>query len=219
MKSDLQPYIGIVRGIAAHFGINCEVALHDLRKPQASLVAIAGQLTNRALGAPITNYVLNLLQQHANNVEENYYYHSFTKDQRKVKASTTFLRNQDGQVIGCICINYCIDMLYAAQETLTSLTDFGPAPDDEDEHYGNDISDLVAHILESVLGRGGLILSQMDRSAKLRVVKELEQRGLFLVKGSVELVAARLGISKYTLYTYIDETKQEEQPEEKTLRG
>jgi predicted transcriptional regulator YheO len=51
----------------------------------------------------------------------------------------------------------------------------------------------------------------MDRNAKLRVVKELEQRGLFLVKGSVELVAERLGISKYTLYTYIDEIKQEEQ--------
>ncbi len=102
-------------------------------------------------------------------------------------------------------------MLCAAQETLTSLIDFGPAPDNEDEHYGNNVSELVAHILETVLGRGGVILSQMDRNAKLRVVKELEQRGLFLVKGSVELVAERLGISKYTLYTYIDESKQEEQ--------
>lgn len=62
--------------------------------------------------------------------------------------------------------------------------------------------------MKSVLDQHVLPFSQTDRAEKLAIVKELDRRGLFLVKGAVEIVADRLDVSKYTLYTYIDETKK-----------
>ncbi len=76
------------------------------------------------------------------------------------------------------------------------------------EEYTNDINEMVGNIIETALGKVNKPIAQMERSEKINFVKELDARGLFLVKGSVEMVAAKLDISKYTLYTYIDEIKK-----------
>ena len=36
------------------------------------------------------------------------------------------------------------------------------------------------------------------------MVQQLEERGVFLMKGSVEMVAGILGVTRYTVYNYID---------------
>jgi predicted transcriptional regulator YheO len=33
----------------------------------------------------------------------------------------------------------------------------------------------------------------------------MHERGLFVIRGSVERVAARLGVTKFTIYNYLDE--------------
>ena len=40
----------VVDGITATFGPMCEVVLHDYRRPEQSVVAIAGSVTGRAVG-------------------------------------------------------------------------------------------------------------------------------------------------------------------------
>lgn len=202
------PFVHIVETIALQFGANCEVALHDLRKPQASLVALSGQITKRSVGAPITNYVLNLLYEHGDRVETSYHYFSSTADGKKLKSSTTFLRNAEEEVIGCICINFCIDNYVKFANVLEEICSAAETSAEKgQEHYSSDITSMVDNILEEVLGQKKYKILEMDRNDKLAIVRELEQRGLFLVKGSVELVAGKLDISKYTLYSYIDEIK------------
>jgi len=50
--------------------------------------------------------------------------------------------------------------------------------------------------------------SRMEKSDKIEIVKELDERGLFMVKGAIDLVASRLDISKFTLYGYLEEIKK-----------
>ena len=35
----------------------------------------------------------------------------------------------------------------------------------------------------------------------------MDEKGIFLVKGAIDKVAARLGVSKVTIYSYLDEAK------------
>jgi hypothetical protein len=67
--------------------------------------------------------------------------------------------------------------------------------------------------LESALDRlladvkrqfGGGELTELDRAGKQRVVAVLEERGAFTVRHGVETVAAALGVSRFTVYNYLN---------------
>ncbi|MEY9966498.1 hypothetical protein ABIA33_004563 [Streptacidiphilus sp. MAP12-16] len=67
--------------------------------------------------------------------------------------------------------------------------------------------------LESALDRllgevrrqfGGGELTALDRASKQRVVAQLEERGAFTIRHGVETVAAALGVSRFTVYNYLN---------------
>ena len=41
----------------------------------------------------------------------------------------------------------------------------------------------------------------------------MEQKGIFLVKGAIDKVALRMGISKVTVYSYLDEIRNRREKE------
>ena len=49
----------------------------------------------------------------------------------------------------------------------------------------------------------------MKKEDRKRIVKFLAQKGIFEVKGAVELVAKALRTQKVTIYSYMDEVKKE----------
>ena len=49
--------------------------------------------------------------------------------------------------------------------------------------------------------------SQMNRDRRIELIRFMDQRGVFLVKGAIERVAEKLGISKVTVYAYLDEVR------------
>ncbi|MDD4365685.1 MAG: PAS domain-containing protein [Synergistales bacterium] len=206
----LAPFVPVVETVASQFGANCEVALHDLRHPQSSLIAISGFLTDRPLGAPITNYVLNLIKRHGDDVADSYHYGTTTKDGKQLKSSTTFIRDGEGHVIGCLCINFCIEAFLFSAEALKEFcaVPCGEENDEPREQFSSDVTEVVGTILEETLRRHAMPPSRMEKPDKMAIVEELDNRGLFLVKGAIDLVASRLEISKFTLYGYLDQIKK-----------
>jgi predicted transcriptional regulator YheO len=51
----------------------------------------------------------------------------------------------------------------------------------------------------------GIPVEQRRKEQKLQVVAELERRGFFLVKQAPETAAAALGVSRFTIYNYLNE--------------
>ncbi|MHA6759111.1 helix-turn-helix domain-containing protein [Streptacidiphilus sp. PAMC 29251] len=51
---------------------------------------------------------------------------------------------------------------------------------------------------------GGGELTELDRASKQRVVAQLEERGAFTIRHGVETVAAALGVSRFTVYNYLN---------------
>ncbi|MDI3405333.1 helix-turn-helix domain-containing protein [Streptomyces cavernicola] len=66
------------------------------------------------------------------------------------------------------------------------------------------LADSLDHILVALERRYGRPLSELDRKAKQEVVRILEGRGAFSVRHGVETVAGALGVSRFTVYNYLN---------------
>ncbi|WP_328723601.1 helix-turn-helix domain-containing protein [Streptomyces sp. NBC_00247] len=66
------------------------------------------------------------------------------------------------------------------------------------------LSESLDHVLSAMERTYGSPLSGLDRRAKQSVVRTLEARGAFAVRHGVETVASALGVSRFTVYNYIN---------------
>ncbi|MFC5719164.1 helix-turn-helix domain-containing protein [Streptomyces gamaensis] len=66
------------------------------------------------------------------------------------------------------------------------------------------LSASLDHILAELERRHGMPLARLDRRTKQAVVRSLEERGAFALRRGVETVAAALGVSRFTIYNYLN---------------
>ncbi|MEU1129787.1 helix-turn-helix domain-containing protein [Streptomyces sp. NPDC005900] len=66
------------------------------------------------------------------------------------------------------------------------------------------LADSLDHILLALERKRGRPLAELDRKAKQEVVRILEARGAFAVRHGVETVASALGVSRFTVYNYLN---------------
>ncbi|MEV5932939.1 helix-turn-helix domain-containing protein [Streptomyces sp. NPDC052079] len=69
------------------------------------------------------------------------------------------------------------------------------------------LADSLDHILAALERRNGMPLADLDRKAKQEIVRSLEARGAFAVRHGVETVASALGVSRFTVYNYLNREK------------
>jgi hypothetical protein len=65
------------------------------------------------------------------------------------------------------------------------------------------LADSLDHILADLQRRRGP-LAELGRKEKQTVVRILEERGAFSVRHGVETVASALGVSRFTVYNYLN---------------
>ncbi|MFI2606819.1 helix-turn-helix domain-containing protein [Kitasatospora sp. NPDC018619] len=68
-------------------------------------------------------------------------------------------------------------------------------------HLSSALDRLLAEMARQFDGRP---LAELDRLEKQRVVALLEERGAFTVRHGVETVASALGVSRFTVYNYLN---------------
>ncbi|HEY9438235.1 MAG TPA: helix-turn-helix domain-containing protein [Streptomyces sp.] len=66
------------------------------------------------------------------------------------------------------------------------------------------LSASLDHILLAMERQYGTPLAGLDRKTKQSVVRTLEARGAFSVRHGVETVAGALGVSRFTVYNYLN---------------
>jgi hypothetical protein len=66
------------------------------------------------------------------------------------------------------------------------------------------LSESLDHLLADLERRHGVPLAELDRKTKQSVVRTLETRGAFSVRHGVETVAKALGVSRFTIYNYLN---------------
>ena len=221
MEKILEQYIPMAEMIAKTFGDTCEVVLHDLSTPQSSVVYAAnGHVTGRKVGQSFDHLIRQVIlnQNFSNDYAANYYFQ--TEDGRTIKSSTVLIRNFGGKVAGALCINVDTTVLAAAASLLSGLLpgmESGGTGDvrveksqdyvDPDSEMPEHIMEIADELIEKIIG--DQIVENMKRDEKIALIRFMDQKGLFLIKGTIEKVAKRMEISKVTVYSYLDEIKEE----------
>lgn len=206
----LESYIPIADMIVATFGSKCEVVIHDLRQVQSSLIYIKGAVTGRELGAPTTEVILKELRTYGNQVKDMLGRTSQTRDGRFLKTSTSFIRNKEGKVIGFLGINFDVTAFLMVNQIVSEFSvtqDVDQINRPMDESYAKNIEEIFENLIESTLDDIHIPISDMTRDDKKYAVKQLDEKGAFLIQGSVDRIAKVLGVSKQTIYNYLDEIR------------
>ena len=198
----------VAAGIAAQFGSGCEVVVHDLsRHPDHSIVAIFnGHVTGRKVGDGASHVVLEQLRSQDQTTKDHLCYLTKTPDGKILKSSTIYIRNSRGKVVAILAINYDISRLMMVANAIADLIST-PQPA-EPEKIVN-VNDLLEELIQQSVALVGKPVVLMNKEDKIRAIQFLSQNGAFLVTKSGDKIAKYFGISKYTLYSYID-TKQQE---------
>lgn len=196
--------------IARQFGNDCEVVLHDLsRSYDHSIVAIwNGHVTGREVGGGGTDAGLAILRGTAE-PKDQYCYINKTKEGRILRSSSKYFLDENGKVVGSLCINFDITCLVDAQAAMMKLTS---QEEERKEVFTSNIDELLDALMNEAVESTGHTLEtmdQMDKNDKVSAVKYLDKRGAFLIKKSAEKIADFLGISRFTVYNYLNEAQEE----------
>ena len=208
----------IAAGLAAHFGPNCEVVIHDLAGPdgECSIAHIEnGQVTGRKAGDGPSKVVVEQLLHSREDPQDQLAYLTRTPDGKILKSSTIYIRDDAGNVEAILSINYDISALLMMETAISGLVHTS-----EEASHGKEeritvlnVSDLLDDLIEQSVTLVGKPVALMNKDDKVRAIQFLSQHGAFLITKSGDKVAKYFGISKYTLYSYID-LKQEEKRHE-----
>lgn len=206
ISQELVFFTELAKGITAQFGEKCEAVVHDWSKPNDStIVAIEnGHVTGRKVGDPSTNLGLEIMRGTAEG-DNRHNYVTQTADGRILRSTSMYVKNNAGTIIGAVCINFDITDLMVAERTLQSLTASGLQP--VRESFAANVNDLLDTIIQEAQETVGKPPALMSKDDKIKIIQLLDQKGAFLVKKSGEKVCSYLGISKFTLYNYLEESK------------
>ena len=188
----LEPYEFLIDFLADYFGENTEVVLHNLSDLESSIHKIRnGHISGR--------YQCNYLSK--------------TRDGRRLKCATFFIRNKQGEIVGALCLNTVVEDLIALNDKLSHFLSIFVGQTDNnngtqlDEHIGLTIPEMVDLKINNVINIENINPESLNAENKSHIISLLNDEGVFLLKGAVTKVAKKLNISEPTVYKYIQKLK------------
>ncbi|PID25443.1 transcriptional regulator [Sporosarcina sp. P7] len=189
------------------FGSKCEVAVHDFSSLEKSLIHLAGSVTGRDVGSPITDLVLQQLKN--GHGEDFANYKTVSGKGSVMKSSTVFLKDSHDRVIGALCINFDISLLIQLGGEVQEIISFKEDVQ-RNENFYTDVHEVIQSMTRQALEKHFKAPALLDTEEKIEVIRELESKDTFLIKGATEYIASVLGVSKFTIYNYLQKVRMEQ---------
>lgn len=209
VSKELKPYIPVVDMIAGTFGKDCEVVLHDLSFPRNSVVYVVnGHITGREIGQPIHHLFTVVLKskEFKNDFLCNYTIKNVHGED--IKSSTVLLRNSNGTVIGALCVNFDTTAVRKFHDFINNFINI-PSQSNNNDINGEQlesVSEITNDLIKKIIGNTNL--KDLKRKEKIELIEFMENKGIFMIKGSIETVASLMNISTVTVYSYLDEVRK-----------
>lgn len=216
MNNALKPYAALVPFLGAALGDNVEIALHDLTSSEQEVVAICNNHNSgRDVGAKLSNLSIHYLES------KQYLDHDFVMnykttrpDGKLMKSATYFIHDENIEFpIGMLCVNVNISDLEYITKTIQKILgikeekDIEFQMDNPVEILTSPLDEMVEKYMSECLEEMGFpsyfVVDRLNVEEKIKVVKFLQDKGTFTVKGAISLVATKIGVSEPTIYRYL----------------
>lgn len=207
----LDSLIHIADLLGGSLGARYEIAVHDLRREEDSVVHVVnGHVTQRQVGQGIRDLlgVLNA-PEFENGALLNYQAPASSQD-RTIRASTQVYFDESDQPVLALCMNVDVTDLIHARDTLSSLAfpDAGGGMRQLVPGGGaRDIGAVLDMMIDEAIEATGNPVEAMTKTDKQAVVRMLDLRGAFHVRHAHTHVAKALRISKESVFRYLQQVK------------
>lgn len=199
----------IAAAIAAQFGSNCEVVIYDLtcENPEDMILYIEnGHVSKRSANAGPSHVVLEAMRDGRKDIPDHYNYLTKTHDGRILRSSTVYIKDEKDKVTGIFAINYDMTELMMTQSVINAIVQNNPGG--EPERIPTNVNELLDDLLEQSVQLIGRPVAMMNKDDNVKAIRFLNDAGAMLITKSGDKIAKYFGISKYTLYSYLDIANQ-----------
>ncbi len=198
---ELEKYRPIIHAISELFYPFLEVAVHDLKTRK--IVLLENCLSKRNVGdfSPLPE----LIEQSKDNLPDYFPpYRKLNYNGKGLKCTTITIRDFQGKALGLICFNFNIAPFAGVQELIDQLVKSREEAESPVEKYGGDAHKKISKAINDYLKTERLVLEQISREEKRRIVQSLYQQGIFNYKNAPALISQKLNISRASIYNYLE---------------
>lgn len=232
MNTKLENYVGLLDFVSLSIGPDYELSLIDTANGENKIIAMKyGNISGRHVGEKIEPIIEDVIKN--KEYETSDYIVNKTAigaNGKFLRASMYFIKDESKKLIGILCINFDDSRFHDLGNTLLQLChpegyleDVLNAKAAMEKGESNSkfrgsreekrtLEQTVEDIIDSEFKDIKIPLERLTQEEKISVVKNLDNKGVFMIKGAVGILAKRLDVSQASLYRYIT-IAREEKPE------
>ncbi len=208
MKEGLSKYIPVAEAIAKLFQPHVEVVIHDIESDLIHF--IANPYSGRKVG---DSSLLGLFEKnleefpHGKDVEGPY--ENAGNQGQRIRSISSALKDEQGNVIGMMCINVDFSVMEASLDALETFLRPINVNAPPKILFQNDWKDNIKLEIRSFLVEHNISLDKIGPMHRKKLIRIIEDKGLFYARKSVEQLATILGISRATAYNDLRQVRKE----------
>lgn len=226
-RAMLKQYTKLVEFLGLVLGPAYEITLHDIHGKHSSIVAIVnGSISGRDLDSPPTSMALRAIEENAKNMDYRTNYNGLSGTNHALRSSSFYIKDKRDDLVGMLCINFddskfqdITNQLFQLihpdvymEDSIMIRSDVLEAINEEDtERFGDSMASAADSVVAEVLSEEKVPAAQLSQEERIHVVAQLDQRGIFRLKGSVGHVAKELHSSPASIYRYLAKVRKEEE--------
>lgn len=203
----LQIYKNMLPFLGNVFGPGTELCLHDVRNPEASIIAIENSMTDRQTGYPLTDLANETMEKGLyTNADSILNYRGNSKG-KPFLSSTYFIKNEN-RLIGLLCVNKDMTitntLLSTYHNILHAFNLTAPENTEYAETMETPVSDILHNLVADAIRQANIPPERMILKERVQLVHKLNEQGVLSMKGGIKEVAEQLNISEPTVYRYMN---------------
>ncbi len=200
----------LAQALTVQFGDQCEVVIHDLdtKDIEKSIVYIEnGHVSGRKVGDGPSQIVLDAFAKKDSDIPDDLAYLLRAQNGNVLKSSTVFIRDESDKIRYIFAMNFNITGLLPLSKSLASFVTSAKGDERSAEKLSGNVNHLLDELIQKSVELVGVPVKAMSKDDKIKAIQFLNDAGAFLITKSGDKVAKYFGISKYTLYSYVDINK------------
>lgn len=220
MQSDINTYTRLTHFLGDVLGPDYEIVLHWKDEEDSYYIAAIehSYISGRDKNSPITGFALQLVRNKTY-LQQDYVsgYTAQSEGTGQVRGSTFFIKDSEGGLSGLLCVNFSPGRYVQLSRMIMNLAGMDDQSEGENagllsqvegsrpestaiEFLHSNIYETISDIVGPYLPRPGVTLTPETR---MKIVKMLDEKGIFQIKGALPRVADMLQVSSQTIYRYL----------------